>query len=159
MHELMQGIVIKIHLLLTKNKKTCAVAESCTGGLLSKLLTDMPGSSRYFPLGVVAYSNKAKETLLKIPRHLIAKKGAVSREIAHKMAESVKKLASADYGIGVTGIAGPTGATHYKPVGTVFIAVVGKNKKTCKKFKFTGNRAAVRKKTALKALELLKKLI
>ena len=89
----MQPITYKIHLLLLKNKKTIAVAESCTGGLLSKLLTDLPGSSRYFKIGVVAYSNKAKEAILKIPKLTLKTHGAVSRETALLMAKSVRKLA------------------------------------------------------------------
>ena len=152
----MQHIESTIHLLLMKMRKTVAVAESCTGGLLSKLLTDIGGSSEYFLLGVVAYSNKAKEAVLKIPHHLIAKKGAVSEEVAKRMAKSVRKLAKADFGIGITGMAGPGGGTLYKPVGTVFIAIHSKDKKICKKFNFTGNRITVRNKAALKALELLR---
>jgi len=155
----MQGIVVKIHLILIKKRKTVAVAESCTGGLLSNLLTRISGSSKYFILGIVAYSNKTKENILKIPAQLIAKKGAASRQVAKIMAQAVRKLAKTDFGIGVTGIAGPTGATPKKPVGTVFIAIDGKDKKICKKFLFTGNRIAVRKKAALRALELLKLLV
>ena len=140
---------------MIRKKKTIAVAESCTGGLLSGLLTQITGSSQYFILGVVTYSNKAKEVVLKIPHTLITKKGAVCAEVCLKMAQSVKKLAKADFGIGITGIAGPTGGSSQKPVGTVFIAIESKSKKLCKKFHFTGSRSAIRKKAALKALELL----
>jgi PncC family amidohydrolase len=155
----MQAIVSRIHLSLIKNNKTLAVAESCTGGLVSKLLTDISGSSQYFILGVITYSNVSKETILNIPPRLITEKGAVSQGVAQKMAQSVRTLAKTDFGIGVTGIAGPTGGTPLKPVGTVFIAIDSKNKKICKKFKFTGNRAAIRTRAALKTLELLKLLI
>jgi nicotinamide-nucleotide amidase len=155
----MKGLIEQIHKTLIKKQKTLAVAESCTGGLVSVLLTQIPGSSQYFILGVVVYSNKTKQTLLKIPARLIAKKGAVSKEVAQKMAQSVRKIAKADFGIGITGIAGPTGGTFKKPVGTVFIAIDGKNKKLCKKFLFKGNRIVIRKKSALKALELLKKIL
>jgi nicotinamide-nucleotide amidase len=155
----MQHIVSTIHSLLIKSHKTVAVAESCTGGLLSELLTDIPGGSKYFLLGVVAYSNKAKETLLRIPRPLLTRRGAVSKEVAKKMAESIRKLAKADFGIGITGIAGPTGGSPDKPIGTVFIAIDTNNKKICKKFNFAGNRTSVRNKAALKALELLKILL
>lgn len=155
----MQPLVSKIHSLLIKNKETIAVAESCTGGLLSTLLTQISGSSQYFILGVVAYNNRIKEDILKIHTQLIVKKGAVSCEVAKRMAQTVRKLAKADLGIGITGIAGPSGGTPKKPVGTVFIAIDSKDKKICKKFNFTGNRIAVRKKASLKALELLKLLV
>ena len=170
-----QLIVKHIHSSLLKNQKTLSVAESCTGGLLSKLLTDISGSSKYFILGVVAYSNQAKINILKIPAELIAKQGVVSQEVVQKMAESVRKLSKTDFGISITGIAGPTGGTTQKPVvrlcspqalskaevpvGTVFIAINSKNKKICKKFHFTGNRPTVRKKAALKTLKLLKNFL
>lgn len=155
----MEGIVNQIHKALIKNKKTVAIAESCTGGLLSHLLTRFSGSSLYFILGIVVYSNRTKKGILKVPGQLIAKKGAVSQEAARRMALSVRKLAGSDFGIGVTGIAGPTGGSAGKPVGTVFIAIDSKNRKICKKFYFTGNRTAIRKKSALKSLELLNTLI
>lgn len=151
----MQYIVAKVHTFLLKKRKTIAIAESCTGGLLSKLLTDIPGSSKYFILGVVTYSNKAKQGVLKVPPSLIAQKGAVSCEVAQRMAESVRGLARADIGIGITGIAGPGGGSLHKPVGTVFIAIDSRKGKTCKKFSFAGNRNIIREKSALKALELL----
>ena len=152
----MQHIVNQINCLLIKNKKKIAVAESCTGGLTSNLLTQNSGSSQYFTLGVVAYSNAAKIKFLKIRPSLILKKGAVSKDVADKMAYAVRKLAKADFGIGISGIAGPTGGSIQKPVGTVFIALNGKNKKILKSYIFKGGRLAIRKKAALKALELLK---
>ncbi len=155
----MEPIIKQLHRRLLQNRKTVAVAESCTGGLLSSLLTDSPGSSEYFLLGIVAYSNKAKEKLLKIPGYLIKAKGAVSPEVACAMAASVKKIAAADFGIGITGIAGPTGAARSKPVGTVFIAAASGKRLTCTRMKFTGTRNAVRKKSALQALRLLKNLV
>ncbi len=151
----MQHTVSEINKLLIKTIKTVAVAESCSGGLASLLLTQISGSSRYFSLGVVVYSNKAKETVLKIPRRVIAQKGVVSEEVASLMAKNIRKIASADFGIGITGIAGPTGGTAQKPVGTVFIAVDSRHRHICKKFRFYGSRIAVRKKSALKSLELL----
>jgi nicotinamide-nucleotide amidase len=154
-----QGIVNQIHSSLLKKQKTLAIAESCTGGLVSQLLTALSGSSRYFILGVVAYSNQVKVKILKIPPSLIAQKGAVSQEVAQQMAQAVRKLSGSDFAIGITGIAGPSGGSSQKPVGTVFIAIAGKNKKICKRFRFSGNRAVIRKRAALKSLELLKKLI
>ena len=155
----MKYIVSEIHNLLIKGRKTLAIAESCTGGLVSSLITQNPGSSRYFILGVVVYSNKAKETILKIPQSVIARYGAVSKNVASLMAKSVRKIAKTDFGIGITGIAGPTGGTQKKPVGTVFIAVDSKNKGLSKKFLFKGNRNTIRKKAALKSLELLKEAL
>jgi len=153
----MEPVVKQIHNFLLKNRKTVAVAESCTGGLLSNLLTHIPGSSQYFTLGLVVYSNATKRTILKIPASVIYNKGAVSGSVAKAMARGVRKIANSDFGIGITGIAGPTGGTLQKPVGTVFIAIASKNKKTCQRFKFTGRRLTIRKKAALKSLELLKK--
>ena len=155
----MKHVVNQVHKFLIKKKITLAVAESCTGGLLSKLLTDLPGSSKYFILGIVAYSNRAKHKLLGIPAKLTAQKGAVSREVARNIAKQVRKIAQTDFGIGVTGIAGPTGGTSQKPVGTVFIAIDTKNKNICKKFHFMGSRSLIRKKAALKSLELLKSIL
>jgi PncC family amidohydrolase len=153
----MEHIVKQIHKSLIKRQKTLAVAESCTGGLLSKLLTDSSGSSQYFILGVVAYNDKVKEGILKVRRSVLVKNGAVSKDVATAMAKSIRKLAKSSFGIGITGIAGPTGATAAKPLGTVFIAMDSQKKKVCKEFHFAGNRAQVRKKAALKALELLKR--
>lgn len=155
----MDNIVKQVHNLLIKNKKSISVAESCTGGLLSNLLTQISDSSKYFILGIVTYSNKSKENILKIPANIIAKKGAVSETVAKLLAKSVRLIAKTDFGIGITGIAGPSGGSKEKPVGTVFIAIDTKNKKICKKFKFSGSRATIRRKSALKALELLNRLI
>jgi nicotinamide-nucleotide amidase len=155
----MEHIVNQIHKSLIKNKKTVAVAESCTAGLVSTLLTQISGSSEYFILGTVVYSNRTKESVLKVPSRLIARKGAVSQDIAKKMAQAVRKLAKTDFGIGITGIAGPTGATPHKSIGTVFIAIDSKDKKICRRFLFKGNRNTIRQKAALKSLELLKPLI
>ncbi|MDI6758153.1 MAG: CinA family protein [Candidatus Omnitrophota bacterium] len=151
----MHSIVSQVHKLLIKKQKTIATAESCTGGLLSAFLTQLSGSSKYFILGIVAYSNKAKQDILKIPSNLIAKKGAVSKETAGLMARSIRKIASSNFGIGITGIAGPSAGTPKKPVGTIFIAIDSKDKKILKKFHFKGKRAAIRKQAALKALNLL----
>ncbi len=151
----MQDLINQIHKSLLKNKKTIAVAESCTGGFLSNLLTKTSGSSQYFILGIVAYSNKAKESILKIPSSLIAREGAVSQSAALAMARQIRKIAGADFGIGITGIAGPKGGTAQKPVGTVFIALNSKNKKIAKKFLLQGSRFKIRRQAALKALGLL----
>ena len=155
----MQGIIEQAYTILLKYKKTIAVAESCTGGLLASSLTSLQGSSRYFLLGIIPYSNQAKIALLGISPSLIKKHGAVSKAIAQRMAQNVRKIAHSEFGIGITGIAGPDGGSKEKPVGTVFIAVAQKNKTICRKFCFLGNRSSIRKKAALESLILLKNLI
>jgi nicotinamide-nucleotide amidase len=154
-----QHIAGHIHSLLVKRGKTLSVAESCTGGELCALLTRSSGSSRYFSLGIVAYSNIAKERILKVPTRIIARHGAVSAEVALRLALGVREICASDYGIGITGIAGPAGAVKGKPVGTVFIAACSKTKKILRRFRFRGSRSAIRHKTTLKALELLKSVI
>lgn len=151
-------IIKTVHRLLVAGKKTVAVAESCSGGALSKLLTDTPGSSHYFIAGIIAYSNQAKQELLGVPRKTLERYGAVSAPCARAMAHNVRKINRTDFGIGITGIAGPKGATALKPVGTVFIAVAAKNKTCCKKFLFKGTRAQIRQQSALKGLAMLEAL-
>ena len=152
----MLGKIIKqIHNKLLNGKKTISLAESCTAGLLASLLTSESGSSGYFLSGIVAYSNKSKEILLGIPKKIIAKYGVVSSNVATLMAENIRKKTNADYGLSVTGIAGPTGATKNKPIGTVFICLSKKSKNTCLKFSFRGNRQAIRKNSTQEALRLL----
>ncbi len=154
-----ERIVEQAHTRLLKTGKTVAVAESCTAGLLSSLLTRFSGSSRFFILGVTTYSNQSKKDILKIPASVIREKGAVSRETALLMARNVRKMAKSDFGISITGIAGPRGGTPQKPVGTVFIAISAKNRGACKKFIFKGNRSSIRKQASLKALQLLKSFL
>ena len=151
-----QHIIYQAHKSLLKCRKTISIAESCTGGLLSTLLTELSGSSKYFYLGLVTYSNIAKSKILGVPGRVIAKSGAVSAPVARLMAEKVRNLAKTDLGIGITGIAGPTGGTSNKPVGTVFIAVADRNNTICNKFSFKGTRSNIRRKSALSALKMLK---
>jgi PncC family amidohydrolase len=155
----MEHIVTQIHKSLLKNKKTIAAAESCSGGRLSSLLTSQAGSSKYFLLGVVAYSNAAKENILKVPRALLLKHGAVSKAVAETMANNIRKISRADFAIAITGIAGPGGATPNKPKGTVLIALASREKKSCVKFIFKGNRNSIQRQSALKSLQLLKEYL
>ncbi len=116
---------------LTLQKKTIALAESCTGGYLSKRLTDIPGSSNFIKLNVVTYSNRAKNEILKIPNNILEKYGAVSKQVATSMAIAIKELAKSDIGISITGIAGPGGGLKTKPVGLVYFGfALGKVVKT-----------------------------
>ncbi|MCM8781419.1 MAG: nicotinamide-nucleotide amidohydrolase family protein, partial [Candidatus Omnitrophica bacterium] len=101
----MRCIESRIHELLIKHRKTVSIAESCTGGLVSEILTRLPLSSRYFIFGAVVYSNESKKNILRIPSQIITKKGAVSKEVAQKMSESIRRLTKTDFGIGITGIA------------------------------------------------------
>lgn len=149
----------KVAQLLLKYRKTVSLAESCTGGLLGHLLTNTPGSSEYFQLGLVTYSYEAKEKLLKIPRSLLARHGAVSAPVTKLMAENVRKLLKTDFSISITGIAGPGGATKTKPLGLAFIAVASRQKTICRKFNFRGGRLSVKKQAAVKALQLLLKFL
>lgn len=140
---------------LEAKKLTLSLAESCTGGLLANRLTNIPGSSKVFLLGIIAYANSAKCRLLKIPEKIIQDYGAVSRPTARLMAESARRLGGSDLGIGITGIAGPGGAAKNKPVGTVFIAVSSSRKTLVKKFLFSGNRLRIKKQAANKAIQML----
>ncbi len=146
--------------LLVKQKKTAALAESCTGGLISHKLTNIPGSSEYFDRGVVSYSNEAKMTLLDVSPNLIEKYGAVSAETAVAMAEGVRWLARTSFGLAVTGIAGPSGGTPTKPVGLVYIALASDQAHTqWKKFNFSGDRLSIKNRTAQAALNMLRLVI
>ncbi|MDP2927355.1 MAG: CinA family protein [Candidatus Omnitrophota bacterium] len=152
---MLRKITQQIHTRLRNQAKTISVAESCTGGQLCSLLTSLPGSSDYFLLGVVTYSNKSKEMILSIPGKIIARYGAVSRQVAILMAQNIRKKTHADFGLSITGIAGPTGATPAKSVGTVYICLSGKNENICRKFHFPGSRENIRKKSTQEALRLL----
>ena len=126
--------------LLTKKKKTISVAESCSGGNISKVITSIPGSSNYFLGSIVAYSNDIKENMLGISRKLIERYGAVSEEVVEKMAYQIRKKFKSDIGISTSGIAGPSGGTKEKPVGTVWIGYSDKNKTVSKKLNLTERR-------------------
>ncbi len=129
------------------------MAESCTGGLLGGAITSVPGSSLFFPGGVVAYGNSAKVSLLGVPPDLIAARGAVSREVALAMAEGALSLFRTDLAIAVTGVAGPGGGSREKPVGTVWVAVVAPGGvRYAHRFRFSGDREAVRRETVRASL-------
>ncbi len=134
---------------------TLAVAESCTGGLIAHLITNVPGASAVFLGGVVAYANETKAGTLHVPQELLAANGAVSEPVALAMATGVRRLLGADFGIAVTGIAGPGGGVPGKPVGTVYLSVAGPTRERTTRRMFTGDRAAVKAQTADAALALL----
>jgi PncC family amidohydrolase len=141
--------------LLTKRGLRLAVAESCTGGLIGHLLTNVPGSSTYYLGGVTSYANEAKVRLLGVNPGILVKFGAVSAETALEMARGIRITLEADIGISVTGIAGPTGGTAEKPVGTVWIGVSTAKEEYARHFLWLGNRLAIKKQSAKAALDLL----
>ncbi len=145
----------KISQILIQKKLTLAIAESCTGGLLTHRLTNIPGSSDFLKVGIIAYSNQTKIKLLKISPKVIEKYGSVSNPVAIAMAQGVQKIHQTDFGISITGIAGPNGGSSAKPVGLTYIALSAKTKTICQKFIFKGNRLQIKSQAAIKALQLL----
>lgn len=143
--------------LLLKKRLTIAVAESCTGGLVSSRITDVSGSSKYFKAGVVAYSNEEKENLLGVRRATIVRYGAVSAQVASELAAGVRHYACTDIGLGITGIAGPTGGTKIKPVGLVYISLSAGNRMITKKLRFKGSRADIKWQVSQAALDMVRK--
>ena len=141
--------------LLVKNDFKLAVAESCTGGLISSKITDIPGISEFFDRGFVTYSNISKVKMLGVNENTIKIYGAVSRETAIEMARGVLINSSADISVAVTGIAGPSGGSRDKPVGTVFVAAATKERIECKKFNFSGDRRSIKEQTCEAAFKML----
>lgn len=145
--------------MLNEKGKTLAIAESCTGGYISHLVTSVPGSSEYFKGSVTAYSNNIKERVLGVNPMLIEKHGAVSKEVAKAMVLGVKNTLNSDYALATTGIAGPGGGTNEKPVGTIWIAVAGEKMFFAKKFVFGNNRERNIIRSSQTALQILRKII
>jgi len=148
-----QNLKSKIIKHLASHNLTLAIAESCTGGMLSSWLTEQSGVSNVFKGGVVCYANDVKQRILGVPKQTLQKHGAVSAETATALARGVRKALKADVAIAITGIAGPTGAVSGKPVGTVFIATCEGQKVTARRYQFTGGRKAVREKACVAALQ------
>lgn len=142
--------------LLLKKKATLATAESCTGGALASLITDVSGASRYFERGVVTYSNRSKIDLLGVKAKTIQKFGAVSAEVARELAEGVRNRAGTTYGLSVTGIAGPSGGTKEKPVGTVYVALATSKSTEVKHFHFKSGRLRFKQLVITTALTMLR---
>jgi nicotinamide-nucleotide amidase len=143
--------------LLKERKLTIAVAESCTGGLLSARLTELPGASAFFDRALVTYSNEAKVELLSVPAPLIAERGAVDEEVARAMAEGARRSARASIGVGITGVAGPDGGSPEKPVGLVYIALAGAAGERVRRAHFPGERERVRFQATQAALEMIRR--
>ena len=151
-----QSLEEVIGILLSDRELKIAVAESCTGGLIGDMLTNVSGSSDYFERGIVSYSNASKVEILKVNEDTIAELGAVSREVAMQMAEGVKSTSGADIGLATTGIMGPTGATAEKPVGLVYIGYCDEKVCTARKFVFGSDRILNKERTAQAALDFVR---
>ena len=144
---------------LGARNETISVAESCTGGGVGALLTDVPGASEAFVGGVIAYGNSVKETLLGVPGAVLDAHGAVSEETAEAMAEGARRLTGSDWGVAITGIAGPGGGTEDKPVGRVWISVAGERAADTRMLDLRGDRAWIRRRAALAAMHLSRETI
>ena len=152
MAENIVAIAAEIGRLLVENGLTISCAESCTGGLLTSTLTDVPGSSAYLTGSVVSYTNEVKARILGVPEESLASCGAVSEPVARAMAEGVRALMRTDIGVGITGIAGPGGGTVGKPVGLVYIAVSSPSGTVVSENRFLGTRLENKRASVEKAL-------
>ena len=152
----MKKLSQKIVKLLSKKKLKISFAESCTGGLLSSAITSISGSSMVFTLGLVTYSNQAKINILKIPKRIIMRHGAVSYETCLSMVKNLSRISKTNISVSITGIAGPKGGTKLKPVGLVFIGIKKGNKTLVKKYFFKNKkRISIQKAAIIKALNLI----
>ena len=152
----MKKLSQKVVKLLTKKKLKISFAESCTGGLLSSSITSINGSSKVFTLGLVTYSNQSKIGILKVPKSIIRKNGAVSYEACLSMVKNLSKISKTNISVSVTGIAGPRGGSKKKPVGLVFIGIKKGNKTLVKKYFFKNKkRISIQRAAVIKALNLI----
>ena len=156
----MKNLANKLVKKLYKKKLKISFAESCTGGLLSSSITSISGSSKVFDLGLITYSNKIKVDILKVPKIIITKYGAVSKECCLSMVKNLSKISKADISLSITGIAGPNGGTKLKPIGLVYIGVKKGNKIIIKENIFKNkNRLSIQKVTVRTSLKLIDKVI
>ena len=156
----MKNLANKLVKKLIQNKLKISFAESCTGGMLSSTITSVSGSSKIFDFGVVTYSNKAKINILKVPKRIIVKHGAVSQECCLAMVKNLSKISKANISVSITGIAGPNGGTKLKPVGLVYIGIKKGNKIIIKENLFKNkNRISIQKATVSTSLKIINKII
>jgi nicotinamide-nucleotide amidase len=154
----MKNLANKLVQKLIKKKLKVSFAESCTGGMLSSIITSISGSSKVFNIGFITYSNKAKMSILKVPKKIITKHGAVSKECCLSMVKNLSKISKANISVSITGIAGPNGGTKLKPVGLVYIGIKKGNKIIVKKYLFKRkNRILVQKTTVNTSLKMINK--
>lgn len=153
------NLIETISNIMQNNNLTLSAAESCTGGLLGNRITNLPGSSNYYIGGIISYSNQLKINLLNVDSKIIDTYGAVSKNVAIQMAENIRSITASDYGIGITGIAGPTGGTKEKPVGLVYIALTNQNNTIVEKYNLKGKRKQIKYLSTEFALKNLKFLL
>ena len=152
----MKKLSQKVVKLLSKKRLKISLAESCTGGLLSSSITSISGSSKVFTLGLVTYSNQSKINILKVPKKIIMKHGAVSYETCLSMVKNLNKISKTNISVSITGVAGPKGGTKQKPVGLVYIGIKKGNKTLVKKFLFKSKkRISIQRSAVNKALNLV----
>ena len=156
----MKIISQKVVKLLNKKRLKISLAESCTGGLMSSSITSISGSSKVFTVGLVTYSNQAKINILKVPKRLIMKHGAVSYDTCLSMVKNLNKISKTNISVSITGVAGPKGGTKQKPIGLVYIGIKKGNKTLIKKFLFkTKKRNLIQKATVNQAYKMILKII
>ena len=156
----MKNLANRVIQKLIKKKLKVSFAESCTGGLLSSSITSVSGSSKVFHLGLITYSNKSKMDILKVPKKIINKYGAVSKECCLSMVENLSKISKANISVSITGIAGPNGGTKLKPVGLVYIGIKKGNKIIIKESFFKNkSRVSIQKATVNSSLQIISKVI
>ena len=152
----MKKLSEKIFKLLKKKKLKMSVAESCTGGMLSSVITSVSGSSKVFTMGLVTYSNQSKNRLLKVPKQIIKKHGAVSIQCCFSMVNNLSKISKSNVAVSITGIAGPSGGTKQKPVGLVYIGIKRANKVKVNRYLIKNKgRSNIQKTAVKKSLELI----
>ena len=152
----MKKLSQKVVKLLTKKRLKISFAESCTGGLLSSSITSISGSSKVFTLGLVTYSNQSKISILKVPKNIVTKHGAVSYETCLSMVKNLSRISKTNISVSITGIAGPNGGTKHKPVGLVFIGIKKANKTLVKKYFFKNKkRIFIQRAAIIKSLNLI----
>jgi len=157
---MMKVLASKLVDKLSKKKLKISFAESCTGGMLSSVITSVSGSSKIFDLGLITYSNKAKIDILKVPKKIINKYGAVSQECCLSMVKNLSKISKANISVSITGVAGPNGGTKLKPVGLVYIGIKKGNKIAIKKNVFKKkDRTSIQKSTVQISLKMINKII
>ena len=156
----MKNLAKKIVKKLIQKKLKISFAESCTGGMLSSIITSVSGSSKVFNLGLVTYSNKAKIDILKVPKKIISKYGAVSNECCLSMVKNLSKISKANISVSITGVAGPNGGTKLKPVGLVYIGIKKGDKISIQKHLFKNkNRISIQKVSVITSLEIINEII
>mgnify|MGYP001245175138 FL=1 len=155
----MKNLANKLVKKLTKKKLKISFAESCTGGMLSSMITSISGSSKVFNLGLITYSDKAKIDILRVPKKIIRKYGAVSNECCLSMVENLNRISKADISLSITGVAGPNGGTKLKPVGLVYIGIMKGNKVMIKKNLFKSkSRISIQKSAVKTSLKIIDKI-